>query len=126
MKKFFIKLLFFILPLVIILFVGEYVVTQGISKTNDSYFQEWNDIYNKNIKSDIIINGSSRALVTVSPKIIDSILDHNSYNFGTNSLNFPLQYMKYKEYEKYAEVPDIVIQTLDLFTLQNRKELPEP
>ena len=126
MKKFIIKFIFYLIPLAIILITSEIIITSGLKKSNHDYFKSWNDIYTGNIKSDLIINGSSRAMVQVSTDILDSVLNVNSYNMGTNSLFFHLQYVKYNEFEKYNKTPDIILQTLDIFTLQRRKDLAEP
>ncbi|MEA2041285.1 MAG: hypothetical protein U9N85_01870 [Bacteroidota bacterium] len=126
MKKFLINLILYLLPLVVVLVSGDIIITSGLQKTNHDTFKSWNDIYNGKIKSNVIINGSSRAMVQVSTEILDSVLNVNSYNLGTNSLFFNLQYAKYNEFERYNMPPDIVIQTLDMFTLQTRSSLPEP
>ena len=123
MKKFLIQLGIFFIPFIFILTISDYIVTKGLQKTKSGDYKEWNEIYSGNINADIIINGSSRAWVHVSPKILDSILYVNSYNLGIDGHNFYMQYCKFCEYLQYNNKPKIIIQTLDIFTLAKRNDL---
>jgi len=123
MKKFLIQINIFFIPLILIFIISDYIVTKGLQKTKFSDYKEWNEIYSGSIDAGIIINGSSRAWVHVSPKILDSSLNVNSYNLGIDGHTFLLQNFKFQEYLKYNSYPKIVIQTLDIFTLNKRDDL---
>ncbi|GHV59395.1 hypothetical protein FACS1894182_13450 [Bacteroidia bacterium] len=59
----------------------------------------------------------------VSPKILDSVLNVNSYNIGINAYGFDMQYVQYKIFEKYNKVPRLIIQNVDyISTLFGRKD----
>ncbi|MFN3998559.1 hypothetical protein [Algoriphagus sp.] len=123
MKKLLFQIGLFIIPFVIILSILDFFITKGLQKTKYGDYKEWNDIYSGNMSPDIVINGSSRAWVHVSPKIIDSILNVNSYNLGIDGYSFNMQYGKYSEYLQYNKEPKLVIQTLDITTLSKRDDL---
>lgn len=123
MKKFLFQVGIFSIIFIIILSTLDFFVTKGLQKTKYGDYKEWNDIYSGNMNSDIIINGSSRAWVHISPRIIDSILNVNSYNLGIDGYSFNMQYGKYMEYLQYNNKPKLVIQTLDITTLSKRDDL---
>lgn len=124
-RKFIFRFLLFSTPLLLFFLTGEYVVTQGLRKVKNTLYKEWNELYDGAINADIVIQGSSRAWVHVSPMILDSALKVNSYNLGLDGAGFKLQYCRYKEYLQYNQKPKTIIQTLDVFTLQQRKHLTD-
>ena len=123
MKKLIIRLGLFLAPLTVFFVGGEYIITTGLQKTNYDFYNEWNEITKGKVNADIIINGSSRAWVHVSPQILDSALKVNSYNLGFNDLGMSSQYYKYQEYLAHNTPPKMIIQTLDVFTLKSRDYL---
>lgn len=123
MKKLIIRLGLFFVPLIVFFAGGEYIITNGLKKTNYDFYKEWNEITQGKVNADVIINGSSRAWVHVSPRILDSVLNTNVYNLGYNDLGMRSQYYKYKEYLVYNTPPKMIIQTLDVFTLKSRNYL---
>lgn len=123
MKNFLLKLSVFLLPIVILSFPLDYVVTHGLKKTRYKDFAEWNDIFEGRINADIIISGSSLAWIQISPRILDDKLRCNSYNLGMDGSSFNSQYYRYLAYEKYNRKPKIIIQTLDQGTLKKSAAL---
>ena len=123
MKKLIIRLGLFFVPLIVFFASGEYIITNGLKKTNYDFYKEWNEITQGKVNADVIINGSSRAWVHVSPRILDSVLNANVYNLGYNDLGMHSQYYKYKEYLAHNAPPKMIIQTLDVFTLKSRNYL---
>jgi hypothetical protein len=123
MKRFLLKFALFILPILLGLFVLDYTVTQGLKKTRYEYFAEWNDIFEGRANSDLIINGSSRAWVHISPKIIEDKTNCSSYNLGMDGQTFYMQYYHYLTYEKYNKKPKYIIQTLRESSLSKGENL---
>lgn len=85
----------------------------------------WNDIYNGNIDAEIAIYGSSRSWIHINPKIIKDSLNIKAYNFGIDGHNFWLQYLRNIEYLKYNKQPELIVMSVDVFTLAKRKDLYE-
>lgn len=123
MTKFIKKTIIFILILFFLLFTFEMIVNTGLRKSDDFLLSEWNDIVNGEINSDIIINGSSRAWVHISPKILEENINLSTYNLGLDGFHFNMQYARFKSFLEYNVKPKVVIQTLDIFSLVNRNGL---
>jgi len=121
--KILLKLFFFLLPVGILLYGFEYLVTKGLTKTGYSLYGEWNEVNDGGIDADLVVMGSSRAVVHVSPKIIDSLLDLNSYNLGLNGFNFFLHKNRLDFYLEKNNAPKYIIHCLDVHTLEKKEEL---
>ena len=125
MKKFISKILFFLIPTLIISYSLDYVFSYYLSQSN-SYkgeYEVWNDIYSSNANCDIAIYGSSRAWVHIDPEILSNSLGLQVYNFGIDGHNFWLQYLRHIEFIKYNQKPATIILSVDIFSLQKRKDL---
>lgn len=95
----------------------------GLRKTEEDNYAVWNEVFSGNINADLIVMGSSRAWVHVSPKIVDSVLGINSYNLGVNGHNFKMQKCIYEVYSQNNPKPKSVVYCLDMTTLSPQKEL---
>lgn len=122
MKSFLTKILLFAVLLAIGAFVADYTLTKGYRKTVADEFWVWNDIFDSKIHSNVVITGSSRAWVQISPRILDSLLNVDSYNLGINAYPFNMQDVRYKLFEKYNQKPRLIIQTADLNLLYRQKD----
>jgi hypothetical protein len=128
MKTFVVRLLYFVLPIVVLAYPLDKLISHFVA-TNTSYpaeYEVWNDIYNQNIKAEIAIYGSSRSWVQFDSKVFEDSLHKSTYNFGIDGHNFWLQYLRHLEYVKHNPKPTHIILSVDLFTLQKRKDLNQP
>jgi len=127
MKRFIIKFIVFVLPLIALMFIADYYISIKAKNNHRApgEIEVWNDIYNGEINADIAIYGSSRAWVHISPTIIEDSLNTKAYNFGIDGHNFWLQYLRNKEYLKHNKPPEIIIISVDVFSLTKRKDLYE-
>jgi hypothetical protein len=125
MKNFLLKVLLFTLPILILVYPIDILISNSLAKSDINYgeFEIWNDIYNGTIDCDIAIYGSSRAWIHFNPKIIEDSLNLSVYNFGMDGHNFWLQYLRHLEYIKYNNIPKHIIVSVDVFTLVKRKDL---
>lgn len=123
MKKFAKKLAIMAFLVLLSLSVVDYVVTSGLKKSECYLFSEWNDIIRGKVNADWIINGSSRAWVTISPQILEENLNQSFYNLGLDGYPFFMEKARYDLFLKYNEKPKGIIQTLDLFLLAKRNGL---
>lgn len=125
MNKFLMKCLIFVLLILSTLIILDIAVSKGLRKSEDMMLAEWNDIVSGNINADIIINGSSRAWVDVSPQILENRLNLSVYNIGLDGYPFYMEDMRYELFLKYNNKPKYLIQTLDVFSLSKRIGLYE-
>ncbi|WP_435132201.1 hypothetical protein [Formosa sp. A9] len=105
MKRFIIQifkgLFFFIVINVIVNFYYEYSSYKAIyNKTHKNYLK-WVNIHKKKNNFEIIILGTSRAYSAYNPKIIDSILNTQSFNMGTSAQDIAESYYTLKEIYEY-------------------------
>lgn len=95
----------------------------GLRKSNYDLYSEWNDVYNGRTNANLLIMGSSRSWVHISPFILDDVLKVNSYNLGMDGWSFSMQSARFKVFLKHNRKPDYVIQSLDMGTLDKREDL---
>jgi len=128
MKTFLFKFTFFILPILILAYPLDYVMSYYLSKSHGypGEFEVWNDIYNSKTNCDIAIYESSRAWVHIDPKILSDSLKLDVYNFGIDGHNFWLQYLRHLEHLKHNKKPKTIILSVDIFSLQKRIDLYKP
>ena len=125
MRKFLLKLLYLILPLVALSYPLDYLISNALKEDHGMHgeYEVWNAIYENKIDSDIVIYGSSRAWVQINPEILETYLGKKTYNFGVDGHNFRIQYLRHLEYIKHNKKPRHIIVSVDAFTLQKREDL---
>ena len=105
-----------ILTIVLILSFFVQMISDAALKKR-VYCTEWEDLYNSRINADMLVQGSSRALRHISPKIIEEYFNIDCYNLAMNGCHFSMQYLRFREYLKYNRKPKYIIQCLDIFSL---------
>jgi hypothetical protein len=123
--KLFKKITFLIVLLSISLYALAYMVDTGLHKSRNTYFANWNDLYNSKINADLLIMGSSRAEFQVSPKILDSVLSLNSYNLGLSAWHFDMQYARFRMYLQHNRKPKYIIQNVDVYGFSKRQDVAD-
>ena len=120
MRKFVVKILKFGLLLFVVATLADYVLSKQYHQTNDYRYAVWNDIIKGGMQNDLIVVGSSRSWVHISPKILDSALNISSYNLGMDGSCIDRQIPRYKMYRKRSAKPKVIVQNVDWnSTLQN-------
>lgn len=125
MKKFILKLVYLLAPLIVLSAPLDYLISKRL-KNDHSFpgeFEVWNDIYSGAAYCDIAIYGSSRAWVQFDSEIIAHATGRRVYNFGIDGHNFKLQYLRHLEYLKNNDKPSHILLSVDVFTLEQRKDL---
>lgn len=125
LKQFIIKLVVFSLPLILMAYLIDAIVTRGLRKTRDDRYSVWNDIFDGNVNVDVIVNGSSRAMVQVSPAILDSALGIKSYNLGCNGYGIRMQLCRFNVFAKRNRKPRVILHEVDYGTFSGRRNLFE-
>lgn len=118
MKKF-LKLtaLFFTILFLLALAIDAFI-THRLHQLKSSPFANWNDIYQTDIQSDVVIMGSSRAYVQFSPRILDSLLGINCYNLGSNGRSVETQIAKYKVFRQHQQKPKLILYEVHAGTMK--------
>ncbi|MBO7481730.1 MAG: hypothetical protein J6T63_06450 [Bacteroidales bacterium] len=120
MKRFFVKISVYLLGIVLAALIIDWIISSRFFDSNDYKFAAWNDIINGGMDNDIVIMGSSRAWVHISPAIIDSILNTKSYNIGIDGACIESQITRYNLYRYYNKKPQVILQNVDwASTLEN-------
>ena len=112
MRKFLLRILLFcLMPLPMLLFL-DHAVTKGLHRSRFLYYGEWSDLFNARINADVLIMGTSRAYVHVSPKILDSMLATNSYNLGMDGASVDIQRDILALYLQHNKKPKYILQEI--------------
>jgi len=103
----------------------DYLVTAGLRKSGSEQYVVWNDIRSGSAASDVIIQGSSRAWVHFSPGIIGDRLGMTCYNLGVDGYDLDMQLARYRLYREHNQKPKVVVQALDVSSLNVRSDIYE-
>ncbi len=123
MKQFLKKIFKIGLFTYLILLGIQFVIDYGLKQSNDSLYETWNKINNKEIDSDIVFFGSSRTLKHYEPSIFESKLNLKTYNLGNDATAIDVQEIRNKLYfEKYRSTK-IIIQNVDISSLFKTTEI---
>lgn len=125
MKSWLVYLFKFVLITFVLAFYLEMLCDNGLKKINNSIFGEWNKILQGRVNADVLIMGSSRAVVSYDPSVISKKSNLKSYNLGFNAGGENLQLEKLKIYLKFNQNPKIIIQNIDQAHFGFNKNLPE-
>lgn len=125
MKRFLTHTLVFILVLLIVFSILDLLVSAGLRRSGHDDFAEWEDIVRGQVDADLVVQGSSRAFVHVSPAIVDTLMDLKSYNLGMDGYNFFMQRCRWDMYRKFNRKPKYVVQIVGNYTLDKRSDLYE-
>ena len=121
MKKFLYKTTLFLVICLVVLGAIDGIFSRCLQKSNYSSIEGWFDLMHGKIDSDIIVSGSSRAYVMVSPSILDSILGVSTYNLGIDGSPINRQAMKYEMFKaRHNRKPKLILQNIDLFAMTYR------
>lgn len=126
MRKFILKILYFTIPIILLIYPLDLIISNLISNSEDYALGEtkvWNDIYNGNVNSELVVYGSSRAWVQFNSKILADELNQSTYNLGVDGHNFKLQYFRHKELLRFNTKPKKIIMSVDIFSLKFQNEL---
>lgn len=123
MKRFAFNLLLFCLLPLPFLYGLQMIVDSGLRKSKHLLYAEWNDIYNGTVNADLIVMGSSRAELQISPTILDRNLKLETYNLGISAWTFPMQHARFKIFLKHNAKPHYIVHSMDLQMFSRREDL---
>ena len=123
MKKFLKSISLFSILFLVLLYVLDLFITSGLKKSESSTYNTINKVFNGTINADLIVNGSSKAYVQISPKILDTRLNLESYNLGLDGNAFIPQLLQYDLYRQHNQKPKIIVQIVGNGFLVKKEEL---
>ncbi len=113
----------FLLILLVLGHVLDYMVSTGLRKSGLPDYAEWNAVVSGEATADIIIQGSSRAWVGISPNILSDRLDMSCYNLAVNGYPLDMELARYRLYREYDKNPKVIIQSVDTYSFNTRSDL---
>lgn len=122
MKRFIISIIAFTVVTFLTLFCVDSVISNGLKKSETKHFNNLTQINQGKLNVDLIVNGSSKALVQIDPIIIDSVLGITSYNLGLDGSPFIPQKAQYELYRMKNKKPKIIVQIVSNGTLRSLQE----
>ena len=117
MRKFIIKILYYIVIIYSISASLEYIVDTGLKKSNDNDFGDWNRIFQGELNNEIIILGNSRAFVQYNPIILENQLGLSCYNLGMDGTPINLQLARLNTLLQYNTSPQALILNIDILSM---------
>ncbi len=126
MKRFLINISVFCFIILILAFGLDVLISHYLrqSKTYASgEYATWNNVYEGNINSEIVIYGSSRAVVQIDPTLIQSELGKACYNLGVDGNNIWVEYFRHQQLLQYNPKPGLIIHSLDIFMLSDSTDI---
>jgi len=125
MKKIIKKTFLFFLPILLIAYPLDYLISTCLKNPNSAKGEaiKWDIIYKKKVDAQTYIYGSSRARQHFNVKIIEDNFHESSYNFGIEGHNFLIQYLLHKEISKFNPTPKTIIFSIDYFTFEQKNGL---
>ena len=95
------------------------MIQEGIKTSSYREISKWNEIIQGGIDADILIVGSSRALVHFDPRIIEEKTGMTCYNLGLDGSKYEAQNKVLELYLEKNQKPKILIWSLDFGSFQD-------
>lgn len=89
------------------------MIQEGLKTSNYREISKWNEVIEGGIDAQILIVGSSRALVHFDCEYIQKATGKTCYNLGFDGTTFPLQKLMLELYLSGNTVPENIIWSLD-------------
>lgn len=109
MKKFICRFGILIVIVFVLAIVFDYMITNGLKKTDIRKYSTWNDIYKGGLDADLLVVGASNAWSGFNTYIMDSVLNLNSYNLGIDGHPIDFQIIRYETYRRFNSKPKVVL-----------------
>ena len=117
MKKFLLKTVSFALVTLLLLAAADIAYSKFVENSSFYPCRSWYDVMHGTVNAEVVAMGNSRAQVQISPAVLDSALQVNTYNLGMDGSPANRQVLKYRLFRKYNTKPRLIIQNIDYNTL---------
>ncbi len=96
----------------------DLLVSSGLRRISTSKFGSLNRVVSGKVNTEVVINGSSRALNHYDPRIISQVTGLSAYNLGMNGVQVDVQLAMLRTYLSLNAKPRLVIQNLETFIFE--------
>ena len=124
-KKSIIQLIFFLIVLIIIGLLLDFIIEKGVKRSEISWTGKVNKICSQINEPQIAIFGSSVGEVGISPIILSQQLKKSAYNFSIDGTPFIQYEGLIKEFLNKNEKTEIVVLAEAYFSLSSKNEITE-
>ena len=114
MKRFLIRTALFALFFAGMMFVLEQLTTNGLHRLKSEPFTDWNRIRKGEIKDEMVILGSSRAMYHYDPHVLEAGLGIGVSNLGVEGAGPWLSEARWNYYFSHHPTPKYVVLNLDI------------
>lgn len=118
MRRFLLKLGLTVVGLWIVAWGLDLIITHNLKQSDARMFNTYNAIYIDTLQCDAVVMGSSRGQVQYDVHILDSTTNLNCYNISVDGRCIDAEVVIYNTYRHHAPKPKIIIQNIDMGTLQ--------
>lgn len=104
----------------------HFLLIRGLHRLVTGDYGVWNKVVRGEINAQILITGSSRALCGIDCRPVSAAVNKSCYNIGLNGVRINLQLPMLKIYLKHNKTPSLIIQTVDIISLNYLNEIIRP
>ncbi len=112
------RVIFFFALVIALAFALQAFFDAGLRRITTSKFGAFNKMVTGSVNADVVINGSSRALVHYDPRVIQEETGRSAYTLGMNGVQIDVQLAVLKTYLRHNKKPAVVIQNLESFSFE--------
>lgn len=116
-----VKIILFFIVLGVTCLLLDRTISAGLRSIPVSKYGALNAAFGGKVNADILVNGSSRALVHYDPRILTERTGRSAFNLGMNGVQIDIQLAVLKTYLAHNAKPKIIIQNLEAFTFEVTK-----
>lgn len=108
--------------MIIFLYTIDYFIQEGLKTSNYREVSKWNEIIEGGIDANILIVGSSRALVHFDCDMIEEATGNSCYNLGFDGTNYILQKKMLDLYLESNQLPKTIVWNVDFNSFELKDE----
>ncbi|SIN80910.1 hypothetical protein [Algoriphagus halophilus] len=122
MRKFGQKFFFISAVFALLLYSVDYFIQEGLKTSNYREVSKWNEVIKGGIDAELLIVGSSRALVHYDCELIEEITGKKCFNLGFDGTLFEHQRLMLDLYLKNNKAPETLVWNVDYHSFEHSKE----
>ena len=109
-----------------LVFALDLAIDLGLRRITTSSFGATNRVVQGAVNAEILVTGSSRALVHYDPRVLSAQTGLRTFNLGRNGSQTDLQLSVLKTYLDHNTAPRLLIHNLDLYSFATSHEIYDP